>query len=1277
MIRDLLIFFGAIVLLASNVWTQPHTILPVAVTTAAWPKIEVSFVAWDNDNRRVVDADRIHVRIGNNVIPADSIVCPPTTPPLPLSSVLCIDVSGSMSRGGPNIALAREAARSWIIGLSPGSECAITSFDNRHYINADFSSDTSALLRVLPALVPRGGTSYEEGLLGAPFGALGVAADGRNKRVVVLLTDGTGTLDIRRALDRARAHGTTVYCVSLGMPMPDVLKQLADSTGGQWFDNVTTIREAVAAYQRIAVHASAMSPCRASFIIPSQCSRTVDVVIGVGTDSATQTIFLPDSLTGGLAYTTGTTDAGVIVQPTTVALTLTSPRVESVVHALTTSVPYARIISPALPITLPVDSSVSVVVEITPPDSTFGVITVQAKASPCPPLPAFITHGSRLRPSTHPTIRVVWPNGGEQLLAGSTVELLYDGLPSTEPVRLQVSLDGGRSYATVAERVSNGLLRWRVTDTTSSTCLLRVVQDASYGTSRGGAERTLRVRGAQAISMDGEARSVATVERQGQGQEQVSLWDLNNEQVVATFPGFARAAFLPSRPVLLIWKPGTIAAVDARTGKELWQQRWPGLVSGSDRSISREGLLVVTIAADSIRVLDALRGSVVMSMARTSTIESPIAMLSLSGDLVAVQESDSTLAILSVSQRSRLATIHERGSRRIYTAVFHPYGDSLLLLDGTGSSRLVDAKTGAVVRDLGKRYFVNDNTYAAFNAVGDRVALERGKDQTTVVDPTTGRDIVTIQRTTDTGPVVDALFSPDGTTLALLSFYRVSAYDASTGVSYAMFKRAAGTPVFHPDGNRVLIIDSDSTITLRRLRPDVLQQDVSDAQWSIVRSKPTVRAVRFGPRHVATSKDSVVSAFIVNTGNAPATVTSMKLDGLQAADFGIRSSLPISIAPGDSVAVELAFQPSAEGERATLLVAEFTDGKRVGARITGRALPSILSAESRSLDFGDVRLGSVEERSVANAIKNTGKTALVVTSVRRLGPDDSSFAVMSPPNFRIQPGSSHTVHAVFHPTAVGRRSGVLAFTVEGLDEPLIMVLSGTGIPDSGSAMDPTTFRSILLPTSIVPKAGTITTGSYNLIGASLGASITDNIMVLGGGALPISTRWVGKTGREASTQFAWTLGAKAGFRLDETTTIGGGYQGGVSWYDQDHTPDSVDSEITFHALWGTAGFGTDDSRLNVTLGYAFKYHDVSYVPDFVANATIIGLAYDYRVSEQWKVCAEAFFMRTMSFVPVTITARYFGETYALEAGLMVTGIPASGAESSVPVIPMLSWVKRW
>ena len=151
--------------------------------------------------------------------------------------------------------------------------------------------------------------------------------------------------------------------------------------------------------------------------------------------------------------------------------------------------------------------------------------------------------------------------------------------------------------------------------------------------------------------------------------------------------------------------------------------------------------------------------------------------------------------------------------------------------------------------------------------------------------------------------------------------------------------------------------------------------------------------------------------------------------------------------------------------------------------------------------------------------------------------------------------------------------------------------------------DPTTFRSILLPSAVIPEAGTITTGVYDVVGLSAGYSVTDFLMVLAGGQIPIPSRWFGAEGFSASVSGAWSIGAKAAYEIDTNLLIGGGYQYGQSYYDQDFS-EQLDSKITFNALWATGGYGDDDSRLNAYLGYAFKRHQTAFEGNFDADAFI-------------------------------------------------------------------------
>jgi hypothetical protein len=374
--------------------------------------------------------------------------------------------------------------------------------------------------------------------------------------------------------------------------------------------------------------------------------------------------------------------------------------------------------------------------------------------------------------------------------------------------------------------------------------------------------------------------------------------------------------------------------------------------------------------------------------------------------------------------------------------------------------------------------------------------------------------------------------------------------------------------------------------------------------------------------------------------------------------------------------IEYAFVPRGAGIRSCNIYAE-TDIGTFRARMSGRAIMPDLSLNVDHVEFGIVRVGRMRELQPERLLRNVGRSPVTITKIVLNGPDNGSFTIVDDKPFTLAPNESRSIPLSFHPSRKGRTSSSLLISAKGAAQDLEVTLHGEGVDTIIRLMDPTTFRSIILPSAVIPPPGTITTGVYDILGLQAGVSVHENVMILAGGTLPFSNAWFGAEEDRASFSTAYSIGAKSGFTVSEQWIVGGGYQFGQSVYDKESTPE-FESRITYNAIWTTAGYGDDDSRINAYLGYAFKHHVTAYEGTFDADATIVGLAGDYRIAEQWKICGEGFFMRTMTFVPITLTARYFTKWYALEAGLTITAIPASGATSSgTPVIPMLSWVARW
>jgi hypothetical protein len=78
-------------------------------------------------------------------------------------------------------------------------------------------------------------------------------------------------------------------------------------------------------------------------------------------------------------------------------------------------------------------------------------------------------------PPTSPTIRVITPNGGEQVVIGSIYEITWFSTNTREPVRIEYSTNGGETWTEITGSTENdGDYDWTVPDEPSETCLVRV-----------------------------------------------------------------------------------------------------------------------------------------------------------------------------------------------------------------------------------------------------------------------------------------------------------------------------------------------------------------------------------------------------------------------------------------------------------------------------------------------------------------------------------------------------------------------------------------------------------------------------------------------------------------------------------------------------------------------------------------------------------------------------------------------------------------------------------
>ena len=176
----------------------------------------------------------------------------------PITAVLMVDTSASMAL---TLDLAREAAETFVVRLSPGDKVRVGSFSDSVKLSPVFTDDRDKLLKSLRDDLHVGNpTRLWDGI----NDTLTAMTDLGGRRVVVLITDGEDTYSRvvpRTVVERAKAEGVMVYAVQIrsrsrpGMefdilggsrpafqtlpttviPPSQILRELAEHTGGAHF----------------------------------------------------------------------------------------------------------------------------------------------------------------------------------------------------------------------------------------------------------------------------------------------------------------------------------------------------------------------------------------------------------------------------------------------------------------------------------------------------------------------------------------------------------------------------------------------------------------------------------------------------------------------------------------------------------------------------------------------------------------------------------------------------------------------------------------------------------------------------------------------------------------------------------------------------------------------------------------------------------------------------------------------------------------------------------
>jgi hypothetical protein len=262
---------------------------------------------------------------------------------------------------------------------------------------------------------------------------------------------------------------------------------------------------------------------------------------------------------------------------------------------------------------------------------------------------------------------------------------------------------------------------------------------------------------------------------------------------------------------------------------------------------------------------------------------------------------------------------------------------------------------------------------------------------------------------------------------------------------------------------------------------------------------PTARlapaALNFGSESVGTATGPQ-STGLSNTGSLPLKVSSIAINGTNASEFKIASGTTCPTGGGTvgisaSCNVNVVFSPASTGTKsAELSFSDNASGSPQTVALSGTGISSSsLVVAPANLGFQAQTLKMPSAASVVT-LSNPGTTAVQISSVSVVGPNNGDFLQTNNCPATLNPGAGCQASVIFQPVAGGARTASLSFADSAAGSPQIVTLSGTGlVPAVTLSPGSLSFALQLAGTSSAAASSTLlNAGNGGLVISSLGLS---------------------------------------------------------------------------------------------------------------------------------------------------------------------------------------------
>ncbi|MBN2212617.1 MAG: OmpA family protein [Bacteroidales bacterium] len=1047
------------------------------INTGNFPDISANFSLYNEYGEFIYDLHEEEVRVKEDSLQREIIeFYNPSRHLLHTSIVMMLDISRSMT--GERLQILKQAAAFFTDTLPLDiTEVAIATFNNNVYLNCDFTQKTSRLRQTIQMIQANGETNYNNAFLSPHAGAIDIARHGfYKKKIIIFLTDGLANAHVAEIISKAQSENISVYCITVKLRMPWVLKKIAEETGGEWFEEINTLEMTKKVYSRIFEHAQSSTFGYIRWRSGYTCQSSVNLHLNLRGTSVSLCYNIPEEKRGRLESSASSLYFSDVVPGIRSELTTLFE-----VHKIPITILKIRNENPEffgykqtdLPVKIPADSSFQIQLYYMPADSGIRMNQFTISTKECGDYPIRAFGGVENR------IQLIYPEGGEEFVPGMDTIISWGGVEESTNILLSVKNESAEKKWLPISESTGTRYSWTVPGDTGTKFRVKASALAELNKNSDLLIRTRISNAARPLfsaNYSPDGNEIYTCDSSGV----IKVWKESNGQLIKTLdrrsPGYvlyspdndrivslsgSGISIFTNRAGMYIGHVGSpqkklFTSVISYNGKEYYSTatqefysvtpaHWktgkntgiwdplqktylslPSKKKYTEAAFSTSRLYAITLLNYQLHIWNTIKAKKIRKFELSPNFTS--AIFNPAKNIISINNPNSIM-IYDLDKNKNLLRI--TGEEYIR---FSPRGNYIVTrMDGVTKLRCIADATLLKIIDAPLfikftadekhlLYASHDSVYI-FNLQEKRIHFKRFAPDLADASLNSSADKILLH-TSDKIEIIDR-------------FTNKTLFDASFRKNeFRLF-------VFSPQDENILSLTDDHEAVV--WKPHIRLTEDSSGFFTILSPKPLIKdAVSFGEHDLEKPVEMIVDDYLENTCKFPVRIENIKIDEDKNQEFGIVSELPpYSVGPFSARAIELRFMPKEEGLRvASLTVITPTDSFKTVMKGTGKAHK--YEIPSRIIDFGSIELFK-EKDTLVSVFKNLTEDTIRITGIENTGPDTEQFSLLASRLADAVPPQDYLkLYLKFAPKYRGRTSGNIKLMLNNSKDNIDVSLFGEG-----------------------------------------------------------------------------------------------------------------------------------------------------------------------------------------------------------------------------------------